>query len=57
MNVVRARSGGIPGFILPMDQQEAGLGHHGREVVEVAAAVRLRDALAVAVADGDAWRS
>jgi riboflavin kinase len=51
MNIVTCRIGGLPAFIVRTDQNEAGVGHHGREVVEVAAPVRLRDALGLV--DGD----
>jgi len=51
MNMVPCTIGGLPGFVLRTDQNEAGTGHHGRQVVEIAAAVRLRDALGLL--DGD----
>ncbi|GAC1388735.1 MAG: hypothetical protein NVSMB4_14870 [Acidimicrobiales bacterium] len=51
MNIVPCSIRGISGFILRTDQNEAGTGHHGHEVIEIAAAVKLRDALNLA--DGD----
>jgi len=51
MNIVRCTIRGTPGFILRTDQNEAGTGHHDRCVIEVAAAVQLRDALSLD--DGD----
>jgi riboflavin kinase len=51
MNLVPCHVGGIPGFILRTDQNEAGVGHHAHNLIEVAAPVRLRDALGLA--DGD----
>jgi riboflavin kinase, archaea type len=51
MNLVPCTIGDLPGFILRTDQNEAGTGHHGREIVEVAAQVGLRDALGLV--DGD----
>jgi riboflavin kinase, archaea type len=51
MNLVPCRIGDVPGFLLRTDQNEAGTGHHGREVVEIAAQVNLREALHLV--DGD----
>jgi riboflavin kinase len=51
MNLVPCTIDDQPAFILRTDQNEAGTGHHSRLIVEVAAAVRLRDALDLA--DGD----
>ncbi|HXQ44316.1 MAG TPA: DUF120 domain-containing protein [Acidimicrobiales bacterium] len=51
MNLVPCRIGAIAGFVVRTDQNEAGTGHHGRHVVEVAAAVNLREALGLV--DGD----
>ena len=51
MNIVPCTICGIDAFILRTDENEAGSGHHGREVLEIAAAVRLRDALHLE--DGD----
>jgi aryl sulfotransferase len=51
MNLVPCTLSGIPGFVLRTDQNEAGTGHHGRNVVEIAAAVNLRDTLGLV--DGD----
>jgi CTP-dependent riboflavin kinase len=43
MNIVPCRFMGLRAFILRTDQNEAGTGHHDRKVVEIGAAVRLRD--------------
>jgi CTP-dependent riboflavin kinase len=51
MNIVPCRFMGIPAFILRTDQNEAGTGHHDRKVVEIGAAVRLRDTFDLA--DGE----
>ena len=51
MNIVPCAIGGIEAFILRTDQNEAGTGHHDRHVLEIAAPVRLRDALQLE--DGD----
>jgi CTP-dependent riboflavin kinase len=51
MNIVACRINGVPAFILRTDQNEAGTGHHGLNVIEIAAAVRLRDLLDLT--DGD----
>ncbi len=51
MNLVPCRIGDVPGFIVRTDQNEAGTGHHGRDVVEVAAPVNLRETLGLV--DGD----
>jgi CTP-dependent riboflavin kinase len=51
MNLVPCRIGDIAGFIVRTDQNEAGTGDHGRHVVEVAAAVNLRETLGLV--DGD----
>jgi hypothetical protein len=52
MNLVPCRIGDVPGFILRTDQNEQGTGHHGRDVVELAASVNLRETLGLV--DGDA---
>ncbi len=51
MNIVPCTVGGIQAFILRTDQNEAGTGHHNRNVLEIAASLRLRDALHLE--DGD----
>jgi CTP-dependent riboflavin kinase len=51
MNIVPCRFMGLPAFILRTDQNEAGTGNHDRKVVEIGAAVRLRDRFDLA--DGD----
>ena len=51
MNLVPSIIGGHRVFIVRTDQNEAGTGHHGREILEIAAPVKLRDALGVV--DGD----
>lgn len=51
MNIVPCRFMGIPAFVLRTDLNEAGTGHHDRKVVEIGAAVRLRDEFALS--DGD----
>lgn len=43
MNIIPCRFMGIPAFILRTDQNEAGIGHHDRKVLEIGAAVSLRD--------------
>jgi len=45
MNIVPCKIMGVAAFILRTDRNEAGLGDHDRNVIEIAAAVRLRDAL------------
>lgn len=52
MNIVPCRFLGLPAFILRTDQNEAGTGHHDRNVLEIGAAVRLRDEFGLS--DGDA---
>ena len=51
MSIVPCTIMGHPAFVLRTDQNEAGLGDHGRSVIEVAAGVRLRDLLGLS--DGD----
>jgi len=51
MNIVPCTIEGQRAFILRTDQNEAGVGHQDRSVIEVAAGVRLRDALGLE--DGD----
>jgi CTP-dependent riboflavin kinase len=51
MNLVPCRIADIAGFIVPTDQNEAGTGDHGRQVIEVVAAVNLRETLGLV--DGD----
>lgn len=51
MNLVPCRFMGVPAFVLRTDQNEAGTGHHDRKVVEIGAAVRLRDEFSLS--DGD----
>ena len=51
MNIIPYTIMGRPAFVVRTDQNEAGLGHHGRHVIEVAADVRLRDELGLS--DGD----
>ncbi len=51
INIVPCRIMGIPAFVLRTDQNEAGTGDHGRHLIEIAAGVRLRDALGLS--DGD----
>ncbi len=51
MNIVPCIFMGVRAFILRTDQNEAGNGHHDRKVVEIGAAVRLRDEFALS--DGD----
>ena len=51
MSLVPCEIGGINAFILRTDKNDAGEGDHPPTVVEVAAAVRLRDALGLD--DGD----
>jgi CTP-dependent riboflavin kinase len=51
MSIIPCRIMGFPAFVLRTDQNEAGTGHHDRKVIEIAAAVRLRDELALV--DGD----
>jgi riboflavin kinase len=51
MNLVPCLIGDVPGFVLRTDQNEAGTGHHDRNVVEIAASVNLRDTLGLV--DGD----
>src|SRR5688500_18796779 len=50
-NIVPGRPGGIPGFIRRKARTNPGSGDHPTTVIEIAAAVRLRDALGVV--DGD----
>jgi riboflavin kinase, archaea type len=52
MNLVPCLIDGLHAFILRTDQNEGGVGHHPHNVIEVAAPVRLRDALNLS--DGDA---
>jgi riboflavin kinase, archaea type len=51
MNIVPCTIGGIEAFVLRTDQNQAGLGDHGRDIIEIGAPVRLRDALGLS--DGD----
>jgi len=51
MNLVRCRFLGMTAFIIRTDQNEAGIGDHAHTVVEIAAAVRLRDEFGLS--DGD----
>ena len=51
VNIVPCRVTGMPAFVLRTDQNEAGVGNHGRNVIEIAAAVRLRDEFELS--DGD----
>ncbi len=51
MNLVPCRIEGVPGFLMPTDQNEAGTGDHPRHVVEIAAALNLRETLGLV--DGD----
>jgi CTP-dependent riboflavin kinase len=51
MNIVPCRIMGLPAFVLRTDQNEAGAGHHARDVIEIAAAIRLRDEFGLS--DGD----
>ncbi len=51
MNFIPCRIMGFPAFVLRTDQNEAGTGHHDRKVIEIGAAVRLRDQFALD--DGD----
>ena len=51
MNIVPCRIGGVRAFILRTDQNESGTGHHSRNVVELAAEVKLRSRLGLR--DGD----
>ena len=51
MSIVPCRLGGIPAFILRTDDNEAGRGDHPPNVLEIAAAVHLRQALGLV--DGD----
>ena len=51
MSIVPCAINGLPAFILRSDRNNAGIGNHPPTVIEVAASVRLRDALALA--DGD----
>ena len=51
MNMVPCNIMGTAAFILRTDKNEAGLGDHDRNVIEIAAAVRLRDELGLS--DGD----
>ncbi len=44
VNLVPCRIFGRPAFLLRTDQNEAGIGHHPRTIVEIATDVRLRDA-------------
>lgn len=43
VNIVPCRIFDRPGFLLRTDQNEQGRGHHARNIIEIAAAVRLRD--------------
>jgi riboflavin kinase len=51
MNIVPCTISGMAAFVLRTDQNEAGTGDHGRDVIEIGAPVRLRDALGLS--DGD----
>lgn len=51
MNIVPCRFMGFPAFVLRTDQNEAGVGDHDRNVIEIAAAFRLRDECELS--DGD----
>jgi CTP-dependent riboflavin kinase len=51
MNLVPCRLSGVACFIVRTDDNEAGTGHYDRKVVEIAAAVQLREALDLS--DGD----
>lgn len=51
MNLVPATIGGVAAFIVRTDQAEEGAGDHDRKVIELAAAVKLRDVLGLK--DGD----
>jgi CTP-dependent riboflavin kinase len=51
MNIVPCTIRGVAGFVLRTDQNEAGVGDHGRDIIEIGATVRLRDALDLS--DGD----
>ena len=51
VSLLPCRVGGLAAFVLRTDANEAGEGDHPPEVLELAAAVRLRDALGLA--DGD----
>ena len=43
VSIVPCRIFDRPGFLLRTDQNEQGRGHHARDMIEIAAAVRLRD--------------
>ena len=51
VNMVPCRIHGVPAFLLRTDANEEGRGHHPKTIVEIAAAVRLRDAFGLE--DGD----
>ncbi len=51
MNIIPCSIMGFPAFVLRTDQNETGIGDHDRNVIEIGAAVRLRDELGLA--DGD----
>ena len=51
MSIVPCEIGGVHGFIIRSDRNDAGDGDHAPNVIEVAAAVHLRTALGVS--DGD----
>ena len=51
MNIVPCTIMGLPAFVLRTDQNEAGTGNHDRRVIEIGAAVRLRDEFNLS--DGD----
>jgi riboflavin kinase len=51
MNLVPCTIAGLRGFVVRTDQNEAGTGDHGRHVLEVVAAVNLRETLGLV--DGD----
>ena len=45
MSIVRCRINGVDAFILRTDKNNAGEGDHPATVIEIAATIRLRDAL------------
>jgi riboflavin kinase, archaea type len=51
MNIVPCTISGLAAFIVRTDPTEAGTGDHSKSVIEIAAGVRLRDALGLH--DGD----
>ncbi|HTR37466.1 MAG TPA: DUF120 domain-containing protein [Bryobacteraceae bacterium] len=51
VSIVPCRIFGRPAFLLRTDQNEAGTGHHRRNIIEIATDVRLRDVYQIE--DGD----